>query len=159
MAGTLVSERGQALKLLHVSLTARNADRLAGFYRAVFGCVDRRPPKRLSGEIVARGNGLANVGIYAIWLGLPGDAGPFLEIMEYSETPDRRPPAVNAPGFGHIAFAVSDLHATIDAVLGSGGTLQGQVTNFGTEERPHLILYVRDPEGNILELEQPFTAK
>ncbi|MEM6634494.1 MAG: VOC family protein [Pseudomonadota bacterium] len=142
------------MRLKHVSLTARDADRLAAFYRNTFGFVDRRPAKQLSGERVARGNGLANSCIYVIWLTLTDDSGPFLEIMEYSERIDRPKPAVNEPGFGHLAFAVPDLTETVQKVLKFGGTLQGEVTNFGTDEKPHLIVYVRDPEGNILELEQ-----
>lgn len=142
------------MRLLHISLTARDADKLSEFYREVFGCVDRRPPKRLSGEAVSRGNGLANSSIYAVWLNFPNNAGPFLEIMEYAETIGRDAPAVNEPGYGHLAFAVQDLSKTIENVLLLGGSLQGRVTNFGTKKQPHLIVYVRDSEGNILELEQ-----
>ncbi|MEM9975610.1 MAG: hypothetical protein AAF771_15640 [Pseudomonadota bacterium] len=48
-----------------------------------------------------------------------------------------------------------NVRATIDHVLRSGGALQGNPMNFGSDERPHWIVYMRDPEGNILELEQP----
>ncbi len=108
----------------------------------------------MSGEIVSRGNGLPDSDIYAIWPNLDDDTGPFLEIMEYSETVDRPNPAVNEPGFGHLAFEVSNLPKSVENVLRFGGTLQGEITNFGTNEAPVLIVYVRDPEGNILELEQ-----
>lgn len=142
------------MRLLHVSLTARNADELSGFYKKVFGLVARRPPKRLSGEMVYRGNGLPDNDIYSIWLNLPLGDEPFLEIMEYTTTVERGFPAVNDPGYGHLAFEVPDLYQTIEEVKRFGGSLQGEVTNFGTEERPHLIIYARDSEGNILELEQ-----
>lgn len=142
------------MRLSHISLTARDADALSKFYREVFGFVDRRPPTRLTGDHVSRGNGLANSDIYAIWLNSPDDQGPFLEIMEFNVAAERSEPLVNEPGFSHLAFEVTDLQASIDSVLRSGGTLQGEVTDFGTDERPHLLLYVRDPEGNILELEQ-----
>jgi catechol 2,3-dioxygenase-like lactoylglutathione lyase family enzyme len=142
------------LKLLHVSLTARDADALSAFYKSAFGFVERRPPKRLSGKVVSRGNGLPNSDIYAIWLNLPDIQGPFLEIMTYSKTVERPTPAVNDTGYAHLAFEVDDLHDTVSTVVQSGGSLQGEVTNFGTQDQPHLIVYVRDPEGNILELEQ-----
>lgn len=74
--------------------------------------------------------------------------------MEYKESITRSVPTVNEPGYGHLAFGVLDLSQTIENVLRFGGALQGQITNFGTEENPHLIVYVRDLEGNILELEQ-----
>lgn len=75
--------------------------------------------------------------------------------MEYSETIDGAARPVNAVGYGHLAFNVADLEATLETVLRLGGSLQGEITNFGSEAEPHLIIYVRDPEGNILELDQP----
>jgi len=147
------------MKVLHVSLTARNADRLSTFYKGVFGCTEKRPPKRLSGDLVACGNGLPDSHIYSIWLNFPGARDPFLEIMEFDTPIDRNVPAVNEPGFAHLAFEVRDLKASIEKVLMLGGSLQGQITNFGTVERPYLIIYVRDPEGNVLELEQVGVAE
>ena len=143
------------MRLSHVSLTARDADRLSVFYKGVFGFVDRRPPKKLSGELFFRGNGLPDIGIYSIWLDFPTDHGAFLEIMEYTETVNRGVPAVNEPGYGHLAISVLDLDKTLEKVLQFGGSLQGEVANFGTEEAPYLIVYVRDSEENILELDQP----
>ncbi|WP_371810452.1 VOC family protein [Ruegeria sp. HKCCD8929] len=137
-----------------MSLTARDADELSAFYRGAFGFVDLRPPRRLSGDVVSRGNGLPNSDIYSLWLNLPDHHEPFLEIMEYAETVSRPIPAVNEPGYGHLAFEVLDLIKTIERALRLGGSLLGDVSNFGTEEQPHLIVYIRDPEGNILELEQ-----
>ena len=147
------------MRILHVSLTARNADALSAFYREVFGFQDKRPPKRLSGEIVSRGNGLPDIGLCSVWLHLPDNQGPFLEIIEYARTVARGIPEVNEPGFGHLAIEVPNLKDTIENVRRSGGTLQGQVVNFGTDDHPHLIVYTRDPEGNILELEQPGTLQ
>lgn len=113
---------------------------------------------RLSREAVSRGNGLPDNDIYSIWLNSPASNEPFLEIIEYTTITNRSLPAVNDPGYGHLAFEVRDVHLTIEKVLRFGGGLQGEVTNFGTEERPHLIVYVRDNEGNILELEQTSIA-
>lgn len=143
------------MRLRHVSLTARNADQLSSFYKQVFGFVEKRAPKRLSGKAVFRGNGLPDNDIYAIWLTFPNTQDPFLEIMEYTHPAKRGVPAVNDPGFGHIAFEVCNLHQTLENVLRFGGSLQGDVTNFESDEQPYWIVYARDPEGNILELEQP----
>ena len=142
------------VKLLHVSLTARDADRLSLFYRTVFGLVEKRPPKMLQGDAIGRGNGLAGISIYSIWLRLPNGDGPFLEIMQYSTTVDRPLPAVNEPGFGHLSLEVPNLEVTLRSVLDQGGSMQGQITNFGSQDHPLFIVYVRDCEGNILELEQ-----
>ena len=146
------------MKLSHVSLTARDAVMLSTFYRDVLGFADRRPPRRLHGKIVSRGNGLPNSDIYSIWLDQHDQHGPFLEIMEYTDTVERGRPAVNEPGYAHLAFEVEDLQVIIGKVLRSGGSMQGEVTDFGTHQKPHLIVYMRDPEGNILELEQRSSA-
>lgn len=143
------------MKLLHVSLTARHADALSAFYREAFGFITKREPRRLSGDIVARGNGLANGDIYQIWLEPPHASDVFLEIMQYEPMIDRDRPVVNAPGYGHLAFEVQNIQEVVKDVLRFGGSLQGKITNFGSEDRPYLIVYVRDPEGNIIELEQP----
>lgn len=147
------------MKLSHVSLNARDADALSTFYRDALGFTDRRPPRRLHGEMVSRGNGLPNSDIYSIWLIQHDRQEPFLEIMEYTEAVAGRRPAVNEPGYAHLAFEVEDLHATIRKVLQAGGSMQGEVTDFGTHQQPQLIVYVCDPEGNIIELEQSSTAK
>lgn len=143
------------MKLLHVSVVARDANNLSAFCRTVFGYVDRRSPRTLSGEKVSRGNGLPNSRIYSVWLALPDGEGPFLEILEYKNTHDRPQPRVNEPGFGHLSFEVKSIKATLTEVMKAGGKPLGEVTDFGAVNRPYLIVYVRDPEGNILELEQP----
>lgn len=147
-----------AVRIAHVSLTARNAERLAAFYRSVFGFDDRRPPRRLAGEIVSRGNGLPDIGVQSIWLHLPQAPQCFLEILQYDVTQERPVPAVNATGLGHIALVVADIHGTCAAILRHGGTKQGEIADFGSTDRPIHVVYTRDPEGNVLELEQSADA-
>lgn len=142
------------MKFKHVSIAARDADRLATFYITVFGCRDCRPRRTLSGERVWRGNGLFHVDIYSIWLSLPGLDGPFLELLQYADWVDRGPAAVNEAGCGHIAFEVEDIDVTYAEIIGGGGSALGQITDFGTAGAPYRIVYMRDPEGNIIEIEQ-----
>lgn len=143
------------MRLAHISITARDADRLSAFYRDVLGYEIHRPPRTLTGEAVAKGNGLPGCEIYSIWLKLPAQDGPFLELLEYSTGRDSPAPAVDRPGFSHLSFATEDIRETVRAVLDHGGSAVGEITNFGTAERPFPIVYMRDCEGNILELEQP----
>lgn len=142
------------MRLAHINLVARDADRLAAFYVNVFKCEFLRQPTLLSGEKVSRGNGLANSEIYAIWLKLPDCESPFLEVHQHKVTHDRKRPRVNEPGFGHLSFETEDLRAALSAIIEAGGSTVGEITNFGSMEEPFLIAYARDPEGNILELEQ-----
>lgn len=141
------------MKLKHVSIAARSVDRLAAFYCEAFGCSVLRPRRTVTGERVWRGNGLADVSVESIWLSLGAEA-PFLELLQYDLWQDRAVPAVNEPGYGHMAFAVDDIEATYARIIASGGAALGEITNFGTPEVPYWIVYMRDPEGNILEIEQ-----
>lgn len=142
------------MKLAHINLVACNAEALAMFYINVMECRIFRHMKTLSGMNVSRGNGLPNSEIHSIWLKFSELERPFLEIHEHVVTYHRDQPRVNEPGFGHLAFHVGDVKSTLFKVVEAGGMQMGQITNFGTPEAPYLIAYARDPEGNVLELEQ-----
>jgi predicted enzyme related to lactoylglutathione lyase len=143
-----------AMKLAHINLVARDAEELAAFYANVLGCTFLREPRLLSGEKVSRGNGIANSEIYSIWLKFPELECPFLEIHEHKATCDRDQPRVNEPGFGHLSFQMKDVSGMLTQIIQAGGAQIGEITDLGTAEKPFLIAYARDPEGNILELEQ-----
>ena len=142
------------MRLAHINLVARDVEALAGFYVNVMKCDVLRELKILSGEHVSRGNGLSNSEIRSIWLKFPGLEQPFLELHEHIVTHPRDQPRVNEPGFGHLAFQIEDVSSTLSNIINAGGKQIGQITDFGTPEMPHLIAYARDPEGNVLELEQ-----
>jgi catechol 2,3-dioxygenase-like lactoylglutathione lyase family enzyme len=135
-------------------MVARDAGALAAFYGRVFGCEEVRAPRALTGAAVWRGNGLHGVDIISVWLSLPGVEGPFLEILEYGETRNRARPRVNEPGYGHIAFEVEDIGATMAGIVAAGGTGQGEITTLGTGAAQSRAVYMRDPEGNLIELEE-----
>lgn len=143
------------MKLAHINIVTRDADALARFYVTALGCAALREPRVLSGEKVSRGNGLAGCEICSVWLGFPGADTPFLELHQHKTSPERGPSGVNAPGIRHLAFRVKDIHATLSAIIGAGGAALGDITDFGTAQSPYYIVYASDPEGNILELEQP----
>lgn len=142
------------MKLVHISMVARDADKLSAFYKAVFGCMEHRPPRTLTGEAVSRGNGLPNSVIYSIWLKFPAQEKPFLELLEYKSSTNRPEPRVDELGLSHLSFEVKDIETTMTNIFETGGSPLGEITNFGTTDNPFLIVYVRDCEGNILELEQ-----
>jgi hypothetical protein len=120
----------------------------------VMKCESLREPKMVSGEKVSRGNGISNSEIYTIWLTFPELERPFLEIHEHKVTHDRDQPRVNEPGFGHLSFQMEDISVVLAEIIQAGGAQIGEITDFGTPDKPFLIAYARDPEGNVLELEQ-----
>ncbi|WP_255456172.1 VOC family protein [Tropicibacter sp. Alg240-R139] len=137
------------MRLSHINIVARDVERLAEFYRQVFGCRDLRASRTLSGAAMDRGMGLSRVQIRSVWLSMPGCDEVFLELFQFASPGDRTGDHANTPGYAHMAFDVSDLVATCDAILRAGGFALGEVTNLGTDENPSLAVYMRDPEGSI----------
>jgi predicted enzyme related to lactoylglutathione lyase/NTP pyrophosphatase (non-canonical NTP hydrolase) len=141
----------------HTNLVAIDWRRLADFYEQVFGCVPVPPERDLSGAWLEDAVGVPGVHIRGMHLRLPGygDAGPTLEIFQYSPEMAHTTPAANRPGFGHIAFAVDNVEAAREAVLAAGGADLGKVIH---REIPGAgtitFVYMTDPEGNILELQR-----
>jgi predicted enzyme related to lactoylglutathione lyase len=143
-------------KYVHTNLIARDWRRLVDFYVAVFGCEPVPPERDYSGADLERGTGVAGAGLRGVHLRLPGVGrdGPTLEIYEYSREEDALPAAANRPGFAHIAFAVPDVAAARDEVLGAGGKDVGEVVTLTTSDGRRVTwCYVTDPEGNIIELQ------
>jgi catechol 2,3-dioxygenase-like lactoylglutathione lyase family enzyme len=148
-------------KYVHTNLIARNWRALADFYTRVFGCTPVPPERDLSGPNLERGTGLPGAHLTGVHLRLPGQGadGPTLEIYSYTDL-DKEGlgagllPGVNRPGFAHLAFQVPDVPAGRALVLAEGGTPVGEVvvTSIASGARVTWC-YVRDPEGNILELQ------
>lgn len=144
-----------AAKFGHVNLIATDWRRLADFYQNVFGCVPVPPERDLQGEALERGTGIENARLKGIHLRLPGqgDNGPTLEIFSYELNDVLAPGLPNRTGYGHIAFIVPDVAAAKDAVLGAGGSDHGEIVTTQAGSRKVTWVYVRDPEGNLIELQ------
>jgi len=140
----------------HTNLIAEDWRALADFYIRLFGCEVVPPERDYTGPLLDAGTGLEGAHLTGVHLRLPGygDEGPTLEIYSYNRLRDRPPVAVNRPGFGHIAFAVDDVHAARQAVLEAGGQAVGEVVTLQTRTGARVTwCYVTDPEGNVLELQ------
>jgi predicted enzyme related to lactoylglutathione lyase len=142
---------------VHTNLVARNWKNLVRFYIEVFGCTPVYPERDLQGEWIDRLTNMKDTRIRGIHIRLPGDKnGPTLEIFEYNHKPGTaQSKAINRPGFGHIAFRVDDVQETLDELIRCGGTEYGElvtreIDNLGTIT----VVYARDPEGNIIELQK-----
>jgi predicted enzyme related to lactoylglutathione lyase len=148
-------------KYVHTNLIARDWQTLARFYETVFGCRPVPPERDLHGPSFAAGTGLSAARARGMHLRLPGcgDDGPTLEIFEYAE-PDNADqtsgvrPMANRPGFAHIAFAVASVDEARQQVLDAGGAAVGEIVrSVISPELAVVWCYVRDPEGNIVELQ------
>jgi predicted enzyme related to lactoylglutathione lyase len=140
----------------HTNLIAEDWRRLANFYIELFGCEFVPPERDFTGEKLERLTGLAGAHLRGAHLRLPGygEGGPTLELFNYSELDTKAKRAVNRPGFGHIAFAVDDVHSARAAVLAAGGSAVGEVVTLTTATGSRVTCcYVTDLEDNIIELQ------
>ena len=141
----------------HTNLIAKDWKRLVVFYQGVFGCVPIPPERDLSGEWLDQATGVCGAHLSGIHLRLPGygEGGPTLEIFQYEVMPEHPLVTANTPGFVHIAFAVDDVQATVQAVFANGGSAVGEFTMREVPGAGNLSFqYVADPEGNIIEVQR-----
>ena len=140
----------------HTNLIARDWRRLAAFYEQVFGCTPVPPERHLHGEAIERGSAVPGAKLEGVHLRLPGGGpeGPTLEIFTYHELAENLAAVANRPGFGHIAFMVPDVAAAQRLVIESGGAAHGEIVTTAAGARQVTWCYVRDPEGNLVELQK-----
>jgi predicted enzyme related to lactoylglutathione lyase len=144
-------------RFVHTNLVARDWKRLARFYEQVFGCTPVPPERDLAGQWLDEATDLSGAHIRGIHMRLPGygDGGPTLEVFQYAPEMEPSTPAVNRPGFGHIAFAVDDVEVTRQAVLAAGGGELGKIAAVEVAGAGAITFaYLTDPEGNIVEVQR-----
>jgi predicted enzyme related to lactoylglutathione lyase len=143
-------------KYVHTNLIARDWQLLVNFYCEVFDCVPVPPERHYRGPDLARGTGVPGTELHGAHLRLPGygTEGPTLEIYTYTVEQSGLLPAVNRPGFGHIAFSVPDVRSASSVVVAHGGAPLGEIVTLQTSTGARVTwCYMRDPEGNIIELQ------
>lgn len=129
----------------HFGITVSDLDRAVEFYTDVLG-LDVLDRFTVSGEAFAEG------------VQVPGATGNFahldaegarIELVEYDPKGDPvSAESVNQPGAKHLGLAVEDLDTVYEELPPDVETLSPpQTTESGTR-----ILFVRDPEGNLVEL-------
>lgn len=143
-------------RYIHTNLIAENWRTLSRFYIEVFGCVPVPPERSYSGAELEKATALRGVGLEGVHLRLPGlgAEGPTLEIFQYEALAPRGHFAVNQPGFTHLAFSVEDVSRMQSKVLAEGGSAVGEIVVVEKADGERVEwCYVRDPEGNMIELQ------
>lgn len=144
------------MRYAHTNLIAKDWQALSRFYQELFECVPVPPERHYRGELLENGTGIVDTELHGQHLRLPGygDNGPTLEIYSYTISEEAIYPAVNRPGFAHLAFEVASVEQTQAQVLAAGGSRVGDIVTQQIATGAKVTwCYVRDPEGNILELQ------
>ncbi|MCB1121611.1 MAG: VOC family protein [Verrucomicrobiae bacterium] len=140
----------------HTNLVARDWRKLARFYEEVFGCVPLPPERDYSGKSTDAVTGVEQAHVWGVHLKLPGfeASSPTLEIFQYSRTEDKGSSAINQPGFAHIAFEVESVEQAREEMVAHGGSDLGEMVTLTIATGAQVtLIYMRDPEGNIVELQ------
>lgn len=144
------------IRYVHTNIIARDWRALSSFYIRVLDCKPVPPERDLSGPWLDAATGLEGARLGGVHLRLPGHGatGPTLEIFSYDAPAGRPNIAPNTPGLAHLAFLVDDVAATAAEVLAAGGSAVGERVTHDVPGVGRLVFqYLRDPEGNILELQ------
>lgn len=140
----------------HVGVTVADVERSLRFYRDTLGLRVINDSTFESREVAAL-LGLESVVLHNVDLD-SGD-GRVLELLHYVEPAGRHVDYESRdPGTGHIALTVDDLDAVRERIAAGGGRVissaQLHVHEPGGAFDGAICLYVRDPDGMILELVQ-----
>lgn len=144
------------MKYVHTNLIAKDINLVSTFYQEVFECRSINQKRDLSGDWIEKITGVKDVQITGEHLVLPGydEDHPTLEIFSYNEMVDVGLCAINQYGFSHIAFEVSDVKKTLEKALDYQATLLGELVEKEYDNgKVGTFVYIRDPEGNIVELQ------
>ena len=144
------------MRFAHTNIVSTNWKTLVDFYVKIFNCRIVPPIRNQSGEWLDKGTGLKNANLEGAHLLLPGHGqnGPTLEIYQYENIENQKFISPNKRGFGHIAFEVESVEIILEKLLINGGKVNGEVTKRKVEGVGEItFVYVRDPEGNLIELQ------
>jgi catechol 2,3-dioxygenase-like lactoylglutathione lyase family enzyme len=139
----------------HTGITVSNLERSLAFWRDVLG-FEFSHRTHQSGELASEITGVPGAELSLAVVKAPGHK---IELLEYHAPKSRKKANDRQPhdvGSAHIALTVDDLDAALDKISASGwraaGTAQTLATGPNAGKR---VVYVRDPDGNTIELMQP----
>lgn len=144
-------------KYVHTNVIARDWKKLVRFYVEVFGCASKGPERNMSGAWLDEVTSIPDAHLTGVHLRLPGygNDGPTLEIFSYNKLVESDSSAANRCGFAHIAFGVEHVDEALQAMIAAGGSAVGKVATTDVRGMGKLcVVYARDPEGNIIELQK-----
>jgi catechol 2,3-dioxygenase-like lactoylglutathione lyase family enzyme len=145
------------MRYAHTNLVARDWRKLAAFYVDVLGCEPIGSERDHGGPLFEALCGMPGAKAKGRHFRVPGhgEKGPTLEIFQFADLAESLPPRLNRPGLAHLAFEVDDVEAKRQAFLARGGCQVGELVTLDIPGAGRLTLvYMTDPEGNIVELQR-----
>ena len=144
-------------KYVHTNIVAKNWEKLADFYIKVFNCKIVPPIRHYNGKDLDSAVNIKDVALNGVHLRLPGynKSGPTLEIFSYNPSLKKQNSKVNTPGITHLAFEVSDVNKAYKKAMKNDGKKVGKIITLKRSDGKKVTwCYVKDPEGNMIELQK-----
>jgi len=144
------------IRFVHTNIIAKNWKKLAQFYIDALDCKLILPERDMHGKWIDKLTNIKKAHVKGAHLKLPGyKDGPTLEIFSYNKSLKRSHPSqINEMGYAHIAFKVDNIKKYVNRVLENGGKFYSEISETDIEGVGHItVVYMRDPEGNIIELQ------
>jgi catechol 2,3-dioxygenase-like lactoylglutathione lyase family enzyme len=138
------------VRLTHAGFAVADLDAAVEFYRRAFGYEVAFEDRGMT-DLIRHVTGLPGLRCDLAQLRRPGSDG-LLELIAFRDVPYRgshRAPV--RPGQGHVGFEVDNLDEVIGRLQALGASLVGDVTLF-PEGRS---VYLREPSGTVVELDEP----
>lgn len=134
----------------HTSISTRDVERQLRFYRDILGLKQVLDAQMADNPLFDQVVGLAGARARAVFL-QAGNA--FIEFWEYAE-PQGKPPIKDRPvcdaGLTHLCFDIEDLDAAYQKLAPAGVQFVSPPQHLGSV----ITCYIRDPDGNLIELRQ-----
>lgn len=131
-----------------------NLERSLAFWQDVLG-FELSHRAHQTGDLAREITGVAGAEISIAVLKAPGHK---IELLEYLAPPDRKRIDLKPCDVGsvHVALTVDNLDAVVNAIAASGWKAAGQPQTLKTGPNAgKRVVYVRDPDGTIIEFMQP----
>ncbi len=138
----------QIISIDHMSFTVSDLEETNAFY-AKLGF---EPIKRYvsSGPDADEGTETENADVDISWLGHP-QGGPKLELLRYQNQPTGKAVHNSQVGAAHLCLRVADVNAEYERLRDDGVTV---VSAPHSDDFGVVWVYLRDPDGNVVELLQ-----
>jgi catechol 2,3-dioxygenase-like lactoylglutathione lyase family enzyme len=138
----------------HTGFTVTNLERSLAFWQDVLG-FELSHRAHQTGDLACEITGVAGAEISIAVLKAPGHK---IELLEYHAPSDRKRADLRPCDVGsvHVALTVDNLDSVLNAIAASGWKTAGQPQTL--QSGPNAgkrVVYVRDPDGTIIEFMQP----
>lgn len=144
----------QVRALNHIAVTVTDTQRSLDFYVGKLGLVQVEQ-HHLPTSSIDTVFGLTGASGTSTRLQVPGQPEILIDIMELAgaaEGTSVQP--LGALGSTHMAFTVDDLAATVAELAAQGVPFVSEPVTFTLTEGSVTVVFLRDPDGNHIELEQ-----